>query len=472
MREYISVPVIFKSLDDKTDEDGNYIFEVEASNENLDLQGQQTQQKALLKSKSFFLSNGVISDDHQHRTVDQYGNSAVNNEKIIGEPLDVWTEGNRTFVKGKLYANVAAAKPFIDMLKAHSTRVKASIGGFQPEIIKNKDGTETITSFLWNDLALTCSPVNSTVAPARFAKSMSNEDFCKSLCASGCLDSTEKVGGNALIPEDLEKPTVNVLSEKARISTDNAISKADYLNDVATQAFEAIDNGDIGTKNELKTFLADRGIESKDVEDIADYIMKENENMSVFTDRMNTIFKSMTKKSGVGKAKKDEDLVNVEDENLEEDLPEFDFDDEDDDDDDNKVKKAVKKSLYDNDDVVDLMNSLKDDIKARDNEIEELRKSIIQMGEIMQKKFSTPQLRKSIMSDNGRVDTFERPTEDDKRIFIEALCDAKRNGRINLMKSVRLETVFNKSMAGIKPSTVEKAEMDKIYNDYMKGGRE
>ena len=161
------------------DENGNYIFEVEASNENLDLQNQRTLQSALMKSKEYFLTNGVISDDHQHKTKNPDGSVQSNKDKIIGEPISVRTDGKSTFVKGILYKGVEAAKPFINLLKNGSKLVKASIGGIMPTIRKEKDGTETVTSFMWNDLALTTSPVNWTVGSARFAKSIAMVDFCK-----------------------------------------------------------------------------------------------------------------------------------------------------------------------------------------------------------------------------------------------------------------------------------------------------
>ena len=55
----------------KTDDFGNYIFEVEASNENLDLQNQIVLQRALMESKDEFLKGGVISFDHLHKRRDE-----------------------------------------------------------------------------------------------------------------------------------------------------------------------------------------------------------------------------------------------------------------------------------------------------------------------------------------------------------------------------------------------------------------
>ena len=54
-----------KSL--QKDSNGNVIFEVEASNENLDVEDQRVLQAALMKTKDHFLKNGVVSKDHMHR---------------------------------------------------------------------------------------------------------------------------------------------------------------------------------------------------------------------------------------------------------------------------------------------------------------------------------------------------------------------------------------------------------------------
>ena len=99
---------VIKSVKAKDDENGDCIVEVEASNENFDLDNEQVLQNALIKSKDFFLSNGVISDNHQHLRVDKKGNAITDNSKIIGEPIEVYTKGKSTFVKCRLYKNVEA----------------------------------------------------------------------------------------------------------------------------------------------------------------------------------------------------------------------------------------------------------------------------------------------------------------------------------------------------------------------------
>ena len=169
---------------EKVDDFGNYLFEVEASNENLDLQNQIVLQNALMESKEEFLKGGVILYNHLHKRKDEQGNVIADDSMIIGEPVDVLFDEKtkKTIVKGKLYATNEKAKDIIKMLKAGSTRVRASIGGIFPKIIKNvKTGVEKITHVLWNDLALTTMPVNNTVGYAVFAKSMTSAQFVESL---------------------------------------------------------------------------------------------------------------------------------------------------------------------------------------------------------------------------------------------------------------------------------------------------
>ena len=172
-----------KSL--QKDEFGNVIFEVEASNENLDAQDQRVLQVALIQSKDYFLKNGVVSKDHKHRTFRENGGFDVDERYVIGEPLDVFTNGKKTMVRGKLYANNEFAKKFIELIETGSSRIKASVGGLLPKIKKTiESGMEIgqVISVLWDDLALTITPVNPTVEPAMIlCKSMSAAAFIKTL---------------------------------------------------------------------------------------------------------------------------------------------------------------------------------------------------------------------------------------------------------------------------------------------------
>lgn len=207
----------------KTDDAGNCLFEVEASNENLDFQNQKVLQRALMDSKDNFLRYGVISNDHLHHKEGATGEKITCPDQIIGEPVDVRTEGGKTIVTAKLYRSNPIARTFIRLLKDGSTRIRASIGGIFPKVRRLVDGTEAVTSLVWNDLALTATPVNNTVGCAHLVKSYSAGEFVKALCAGAQTDSAAKEGGAALIEEDVRCGTVDTQDEAAKCVTPLAV---------------------------------------------------------------------------------------------------------------------------------------------------------------------------------------------------------------------------------------------------------
>jgi hypothetical protein len=246
-----------KSLE--KDADGNVIFTVEASNENLDIERQRVLQSALLGTKDYVLKNGVVSKEHKHRTFREDGGFDLNEEYVIGEPLDVFTKGASTLVKGKLYANNPYARKFIALLDSGSSRVKASVGGLIPRIKKAmENGREVgrIVSVLWDDLALTIQPVNPTVEPAvssPLAKSLSGAEFVKALSAGYGADAAQFTGGRALHREDVER-------EKLALS----------VNEQAIASLVgAIGDGEVSGLEEAESFLADYGISQSDAYAIA-----------------------------------------------------------------------------------------------------------------------------------------------------------------------------------------------------------
>ena len=207
----------------KTDEAGNCLFEVEASNENLDFQNQKVLQRALMDSKDNFLRYGVISNDHLHHGQGLNGEKITSPENIIGEPVDVRTDGGKTIVTAKLYRSNPIAQTFIKLLKDGSTRVRASIGGIFPKVRRLMDGTEAVTSLVWNDLALTATPVNNTVGFAHLVKSYTPDEFVKALTAGAVTDAAAKEGGAALVEEDVRKCTVDTQNEAAKCVTPLAV---------------------------------------------------------------------------------------------------------------------------------------------------------------------------------------------------------------------------------------------------------
>lgn len=468
---------ICKSIVGQEDENGNYMFEVEASNENLDLQNQITLQSALQDSKEYFLTNGVISDDHLHKTRNPDGSVETHKEKIIGEPVSVRKEGKSTFVKGILYKGVEAAKPYIELLKNHSSRVKASIGGIMPKIRKNADGTETVTSFMWNDLALTCSPVNWTVGSARFAKSVGIVDFCKSLNAGSGTDSASYESGRALQKEDLEEETQKILDitdgDIKGDSKKDDIEKSDEELEVIKSCIRAIDVGDLLTKSDIESYLIEKGFNFDKASEITLEIIKQGGikmKKSNFSSTIDELLKSFGKEEDEKKVQKKDS----EDEETENTL----FDDEetkDDSESDDVEKCGVKKSFEDEPesdylDATELMKSMSSTIDSQAEEIASLKKSLEEVQENMievTKSFGDylkqPVDRKTVVEKS--MDSVAEvtgpnkvPTAADFDVLKSALVNATKNGKLGLEQVQFYNAEFQKSMKGqkIAPETWQK----------------
>lgn len=487
---------ICKSIKGQEDENGNFIFEVEASNENLDLQNQRTLQSALEESKEYFLTNGVISDDHQHKVRNPDGSVESHKEKVIGEPISVRKEGKSTFVKGILYKGVEAAKPYIDLLKNGSKLVKASIGGIMPTIRKEKDGTETVTRFMWNDLALTLSPVNWTVGSARFAKSIAMVDFCKSLEAGYGTDAANFEGGRALQKEDIEDKTENLLeindgemdpadsiekkAGEGKFITEEEVRKAAREKKVTDiqDCISEIEKGNLTNADEITAFLVGRGFEkSQAKETMLEIIEQGGRKMAKgnFSDTVDDILKSIGVKKSADKENK-----KPEDEEIEkEDLFEFEEtpegDEEEDEDEVEKgcgsnVKKGcgVKKSIEEDDEYLDateLVKSMGAEIDALRDRNDYLEKSIDEIkGSVIDiaKALGQPVARQSVVAKsigNGGVAApttgNRKPTAADFDTFKNCVCKSARDGRMGPEEVQFLNSEFQKAMAGgvksIKP---------------------
>lgn len=237
--------VMSKSV--STDEHGNYIIEAEASNENLDFDGQVVLQRALLDSKDYFLKNGILSWDHLHLR---------NNDPsyIIGQPIGVEKRGTKTFVKAVLFKGNKIAEDVVSKLKSGATIIKTSVGGKRPVIVtdfdtKLKKPVEKVASVLWDELAITFKPVNQTLSPV----SLSSAAFVKSLSAGYVTDSATATGGGALGVQDLE----------------GADRKKKAIHAVVT----AIAVGDVKTPEDGLSVLADNGVESKEASDILEEVV-------------------------------------------------------------------------------------------------------------------------------------------------------------------------------------------------------
>ena len=210
----------------ETDENGNPIVIIEASNENLDYQEEQVMKSALLDSREYFLKNGVISYDHKHiPSPDNHKwDPDWNAEKyIMGKPLEVWEgtgeSGKPTvFVKAVLAKSNKIAQEIIGKLRDKIKTIKASVGGrrvkkalkFDPKTYKE---IPQIISVFWDEVALTPKPVNQTLGPVV----LSPKEFVKSLTAGGSANPDDMgSGGNTLQMQSVEKELVNALIYKIK----------------------------------------------------------------------------------------------------------------------------------------------------------------------------------------------------------------------------------------------------------------
>lgn len=489
---------ICKSIKGQEDENGNFIVEVEASNENLDLQNQRTLQSALDESKEYFLTNGVISDDHQHKTRNPDGTVESHKDKIIGEPISVRKSGKSTFVKLCLYKGVEAAKPYINLLKNGSKLVKASIGGIMPTIRKEKDGTETVTRFMWNDLALTTSPVNWTVGSARFAKSIAMVDFCKSLEAGSGTDASLFEGGRSLQKEDIEDETEKILeindgemdpadviekkAGKGKFFTEDEVRKIareKKVNDIENCISE-IEKGNLTGADEITAYLIGRGFEKSQAKaTMLEIIEQGGRKMAKgnFSSTVDEILKSIGVKKSADEKKKPED-----EEIEKETLFEFDDDSEGDDEEDDvekcgakgSVKKGcgVKKSLDEEEDYLDateLVKSMGAEIDAlreaneeKNQQIEEMQKSILDIAKALGEPVARQSVvAKSIPGNGVAAPTSNmRPTAADFDTFKNAIAKSAQGGRIGVETVQFYNSEFQKAMKGgikaIKPEVWSK----------------
>lgn len=486
---------IRKSQTEKTDEYGNYYFEVEASNENVDLEDQVVLQSALMESKDEFLRGGVVSYDHQHKRKDENGNVVSDPSMIIGEPVDVTfdPETKSTIVTGKLYATNEKAREIIKMLKAGSTRVRASVGGIFPKIVKDvKTGVEKIIHVLWNDLALTVSPVNNAVGSATFAKSMTSTEFVdyikKSLSAGYETDSNNMTGGRTLISEDISTQTINTSETHANAEKE-----------IIKTAFILLKSGELKGEEAVLNYLIDSGIDKVKAGSIIREIITQGGQMmkKSFSEAVSALFKSLTGtkededevKKGTEENKEDpkkDDVAKVSG-NTSDNEDEYDFGFEDDDldgnDDENAENKEVKKSVNNGDEDEDYIDGF-DVLKALNSEIQEMRKSLEdsrkelaksrrenkELGEaivgiakmvhaigseelpprsVFSKSLVGGDMQKSTPQQSGR------PTQQDFEKVQDILIKSVKDGTIDIYKSSMISTDVQKCMATGKPMKQE-----------------
>ena len=466
----------------KVDDFGNYLFEVEASNENLDLQNQIVLQNALMESKEEFLKGGVISYNHLHKRKDENGNVIADDSMIIGEPVDVLFDEKtkKTIVKGKLYATNEKAKDIIKMLKAGSTRVRASVGGIFPKVIKNvKTGVEKITHVLWNDLALTTMPVNNTVGYAVFAKSMTAAEFVeflpieikKSLCAGYNTDSATTAGGQALIPEDTNTKIIDATEKSQTPSIDTADKDTQ---EAIAGLIEMLQRGRVNGTQDATDYLTAHGVPKEKTGEIIAEIIDQGGLMmkKSFSDSVASLLKSLVGGSGNGDEddiKKNEGGANGNDpagNNDDDDIEKNKADpgedggngnDDDDGGDDMSGEEVLKAIDADLSDMRKSIEAYQEQIQDLGGAIEGLAQMIYAIGNQQLPPKSV--LNKSFGGTGGGVPQTSaqkgRPTEDD---LYRAQCVLQRcvqEGKIDMIKSSMISSDMQKCMRTGQPMNDE-----------------
>lgn len=178
----LSVAIVKASTDN-----GRRMVEVEASNENMDQEGDVILQDALMKSAPSFLAGGALDIDHLSEFGERMG---IRNPAsyVVGRPVEVKDLGERrTSVVGEISKSLdGVSRPqqykfdeFWESLQCDPpVRWRASVYGFPTEngIVKCQETGECthgakrflIKGFIWKSLAFTRRPQNDTLSsPAR-----------------------------------------------------------------------------------------------------------------------------------------------------------------------------------------------------------------------------------------------------------------------------------------------------------------
>lgn len=237
----ISFPVTICKADVST---GIRLFEVEASNQHQDSEGDIISQKSLLDAAPGFIQNGVIDLDHKSELAKNPAWAFLRlgdpRQYVIGKPLDVFDMGDgRTGVKAQIFESVDGS---VDPIKnkydefwcslTGTPKVDwyASIFGFPTEIEKGTLAKRFfVKSIRWNSMAVTRRPINeSMIGPAHVVSKSNNLPqivMAKSYAAALALNNGEIVNGL----EDFSRTTL--LNEYKN----HIVSKCDCIKSLTIQ---------------------------------------------------------------------------------------------------------------------------------------------------------------------------------------------------------------------------------------------
>lgn len=389
----------------ETDQYGNPIIIIEASNDNLDFQQEKILQEALLNSKDYFLQNGVISYDHKHKPfVGMFDYDPEWNEEkyIIGKPLDVWLNDKTVTVKAVLYNTVDRAKEIIKKLKAGAETVKASVGGrlakkkkiFDTQVMKNIDN---IISVYWDEVALTYKPVNQTLGPTI----LSPVEFVKSLTAGSSANPSEMAGGNSLQVQSLEgKKVIDALMESIK---NKEIEDDEQIKEYLLSEGISVSNTDKIVKLLAKNINRGEKSMSEEKDTTSQEALETTDELLKALDEFES---NIQKQEELQKAKKDPEPENEEDEEDEE-GDEY----EDVTDDVQKMKKSMEIMASENKALTDMVKSLSDTVKEQGKLLVAIGKQSAELGEMTKSISGMPADRKSQLDIHQR---FEKSLGDSK----------------------------------------------------------
>jgi hypothetical protein len=251
------------------EEGGRWNVYLEASNEEIDSDGEVTVMKALKDASDYYLAHGVISWDHQHKIM-------KNPAFIIGEPTDVaFTKKNSTLIKGFLYKENKNAQGVWENLLSKSSRFGASIGGY---ILKKsvENSTKYIKKVFWDETAITNKPVNATTQGN--CRILPYEAFAKALMAGSGINAESFGGGRALTGESLQGSTVNLLPNGIVSLKDIKGWKAmevdpALLNLIMKGFLKKVASGGVRTEDDVKWFINSYCLKDAITDQITDFLI-------------------------------------------------------------------------------------------------------------------------------------------------------------------------------------------------------
>lgn len=255
--EYISMGGLLKAT--PSAEGGRRIIYFEASNEDVDHQGEVVLQKALEDSSAHYLRHGNVDLSHFTMLGAKMGLPNYHDYEI-GRPVEVRADGRKTFVKAELYQGDSAMARNATMVwdsmtnQVPAARWYPSVGGaVLAKSIKidpaTKNRVAVVESVRWANVALDRQPVNKTVGEASaapvgvFAKSLGGFVVAKMLSAGYGSDSAGLVGGAALRRQSLDTRIANYFDFREALAAAIKAGRVQQINAAGMTAYGAKEFG-------------------------------------------------------------------------------------------------------------------------------------------------------------------------------------------------------------------------------------